>query len=345
MSKHNADNERMKRAYAQWRRNVRGCSEKTLDTDLAAIHDFEVYTRFRDFKKFHIRQAQGYKDHLRDQINARTGEPLSAATIYSRLNALKAFLKWLADKPGYKSRIAYADADYFSPDRRETAIAKAHRETRAPTLEQIRRVLQSMPHSTDIERRNRALVAFTILSGARVKAIASLQLCHVDIIEDRVDQDARTVDTKFSKTFSSMFFPVGADVRQIVVDWVEHLRTELMWGLDEPLFPATLVSTIGKFEAVGLDRRHWKTTAPINKLFREAFEGAGITYYNPHSFRRTLGGLAGESDLTAEQQKAWSQNYGHDNLATTISYYMHVPFTRQAEIMRGLASRNRGESA
>ena len=31
MSKYNADNERMKRAYAEWRRNCRGCSEATLD--------------------------------------------------------------------------------------------------------------------------------------------------------------------------------------------------------------------------------------------------------------------------------------------------------------------------
>ncbi len=146
-------------------------------------------------------------------------------------------------------------------------------------------------------------------------------------------------------TFTWKCVAVGADVGRVGVGWVEHQRAELVWGLDEAMCPEGLVSRMGRMGAVGLDRRHWKTTAPINKIFREAFEGAGITYYNPHSFRRTLGRLAGEFDLTAEQQKAWSQNYGHDNLATTISYYMHVPFTRQAEIMRGLASGNRGESA
>ena len=342
MSKYNADNERRKREYAEWRRNCRGCSEATLDADLAAIHDFEVYTKFRDFKKFHIRQAQGFKEHLREQTNARTGELLSAATIYSRLNALKAFFKWLADKPGYKSRIAYADADYFSPDRREAAIAKAHREPRAPTLEQIRHVLKSMPFATPIEKRNRTLVAFTILSGARVKALASMRLRHVDIIEDRVDQDARTVGTKFSKTFSTTFFPVGDDIRAIVVDWIEYLRNELKWGLDDPLFPATLVRTTGKFEAIGLDRRHWTTTQPINRVFREAFEAADLPYFNPHSFRHTLGRLPAQLNLTAEEQKAFSQNLGHDNLATTMSCYAHVPFTRQAEIMRGLSSAVRG---
>ena len=37
------------------------------------------------------------------------------------------------------------------------------------------------------------------------------------------------------------FFPVGGDIRQIVVDWVNYLRQEKLWGLDDPLFPATKV--------------------------------------------------------------------------------------------------------
>lgn len=84
-----------------------------------------------------------------------------------------------------------------------------------PTLEQIRHVIQTMPASTDIERRDRALVAFTILTGAGDRAIASLKLKHIDIDQGRVDQDARQVKTKFSKSFTTSFFPVGDDIHQI----------------------------------------------------------------------------------------------------------------------------------
>src|SRR5262249_48503712 len=42
---------------------------------------------------------------------------------------------------------------------KDTRIAKAHRDQRVPTLEQIRRVIQTMPASTEIERRDRALIA------------------------------------------------------------------------------------------------------------------------------------------------------------------------------------------
>jgi hypothetical protein len=58
-----------------------------------------------------------------------------------------------------------------------------------------------MPASTEIERRNRAVVAFTILTGARDGAIASFKLGHIDIAEGKIDQDAREVRTKFSKSF------------------------------------------------------------------------------------------------------------------------------------------------
>jgi hypothetical protein len=77
------------------------------------------------------------------------------------LNALKRFFIWLAGQPGYKSRISYSDAEYFNLSAKETRIAKAHREERVPTLEQIRHVIQTMPSTTEIERRDRALIAFT----------------------------------------------------------------------------------------------------------------------------------------------------------------------------------------
>ena len=44
---------------------------------------------------------------------------------------------------------------------------------------------------TDIELRNRAVMAFTLLTGARDGAIASPKLKHVDVLDGKVVQDAR----------------------------------------------------------------------------------------------------------------------------------------------------------
>jgi len=147
-----------------------------------------------------------------------------------------------------------------------------------------------MPSDTDIERRNRALVAFTLLTGARDSAIASMKLKHVDLIAGCVNQDAREVKTKFSKTFTSFFFPVDEEVRETVASWVSFLRDERLWGNDDPLFPATRIAlgATRQFEVAGLARKHWSSASPIRTIFRGAFVGAGLPYFNPHSFRNTL---------------------------------------------------------
>jgi len=196
-----------------------------------------------------------------------------------------------------------------------------------------------MPANTELERRDRALVAFTILTGARDRATASIKLKHVDLDQGRIIQDARQVNTKFSKTFTTWFFPVGDDILQVVVDWVNYLQREKLWGGDDPLFPATkIVVGAGRhFEVSGLDRKHWSSAGPIRKIFKDAFTGAGLPYFNPHSFRKTLAQLGEKVCRTPEQFKAWSQNLGHEKVLTTFSSYGAVAAERQRDIIRELA--------
>jgi integrase len=341
MTSYNATNERIKRRYFTYLAEAMGHSEQTIDTVAKAIARFEEYTKWRDFKKFHIEQAKGFKQSLADQRGRRSAEPLSKATLYATLSALKRFFVWLAGQPGYKSRISYSDAEYFNLSVKETRIAKAARSPRVPTLEQIRYVIQNMPATTDIEQRNRALIAFTILTGARDGAIASFKLRHIDVSEGKIDQDAREVRTKFSKSFVTTFFPVGEDIRAAVVDWVNYLRREKLWGLDDPLFPTTRVAAGAdlRFFAAGLERKHWSSASPIRQIFKEAFAAAGLPYFNPHSFRKTLALLGGRICKTAEEYKAWSQNLGHDHVLTTFSSYGDVGSYRQAEIIRAFSER------
>jgi integrase len=65
------------------------------------------------------------------------------------------------------------------------------RERPVPTLEQIRGVLAAMPHTTEIEQRNRGLIAFTLMTGVRDGALASLKLKHVDLAAAKVVQAGR----------------------------------------------------------------------------------------------------------------------------------------------------------
>jgi integrase len=265
---------------------------------------------------------------------------LSKATLHATLTQLKRFFQWVVWQPGYKSRIQYSDAEYFNLSEKDTRIATAKRHQKTPSMKQIKHVLSTMPTGTEIERRNRALVAFTLLTGARDSAIASMKLKHVDLVADCVNQDAREVKTKFSKTFNTFFFPVGEEVRRIVSEWVSYLRDEKLWGNDDPLFPSTHIE-VGpsrQFEVTGLKRAHWSTATPIRKIFRDAFTAANLPYFNPHSFRNTLVQLGQETCKTPEQFKAWSQNLGHEKVLTTFLSYGEVACQRQGEIIRDLAT-------
>lgn len=340
MANHNAKNERVKRKYLTYLKDAMGRSEPTVDAAAKALARFEVYTKYRDFRAFHFEQAVAFKRHLSEQHAERSGGKLSKATLHVTLTHLKRFFQWLVWQPGYRSQFQYADAEYFNLSDKDTRIATAHREPRVPTLKQIEHVVSSMPSGTDAERRNRALVAFTILTGARDSAIASLKLKHVDLLTESVYQDAREVKTKFSKTFTTFFFPVGHEIRGIVADWISHLREKMLWGNDDPIFPATRIA-LGKtrqFEASGLARQNWRSASPIREIFREAFQKAGLPYFNPHSFRNTLVQLGQAVCRSPEEFKAWSQNLGHEATLTTFLSYGEVARQRQREIMRDLAT-------
>jgi hypothetical protein len=90
MTKFNAANERVKHRYLHYLKDVKGRDDASIDGAAKAIHRFEECTKHRDFKKFHIEQARGFKAHLGATRSERTGEPLSASTIHSTLGALKA---------------------------------------------------------------------------------------------------------------------------------------------------------------------------------------------------------------------------------------------------------------
>lgn len=345
MKMHNAANERVKRRYFAYLREAKQQATQTVDAVAKAIARFEESTGYRDFKVFHIEQAVSFKRRLVGQTNALTGEPLSKATTHATLANLKRFFHWLADQPGYRSRIQYADAEYFNLPEKDVRVATARREQVGPTVEQVQHVLARMPGETDVQKRDRALIALTLLTGARDRAVASLKLKHVDLARGCIVQDARQVATKFSKTITTFFFPVGGEVLPILVDWVEYLRGTLLWGDDDPLFPSTrvVVGERGVFEVAGLERTHWSSAASIRTIFRQAFEAAGLPYFNPHSFRHTLVRLGQTVCRTPEEFKAWSQNLGHDHVLTTFTSYGPVETRRQGDIIKSLAAADSSE--
>ena len=340
MTKHNAANERVKREYYRYLKEAKGRDEATIDAVAKSLARFEDSTGRKEFRRFHREQAVAFKRRLAEAVNARTGERLSKATMLSTLRDLRAFFFWLAHLPGFKSHIAYADADYFNLSDKDVAVARARRGKAVPTIAQVEHVLSVMPGETIVQRRDRALIAFTLLTGTRVTALTSLCLSHVNMAGGYVDQDARTVRTKFSKTFRTYFMPVSDRALGIFAQWHAELSADVARGSSGALFPATAIALdlSGDFTASGLQRHGWSTSEPIREIFRRAFKLASLPYFNPHSFRDTLVRHAMTLKLSPEAMKAWSQNLGHADVMTTLTSYGQVPEHRQGELIRAMAA-------
>ena len=337
----NPKNDQLKRAYLIYLKEARQRSATTVDQARHAIDRLEEFTGYADFGTFNKEQAIGFKKALIATKAQRSGKPISISTADHILRSIRDFFGWLQSQPGYRNRIKPSDIPYLNLSTKEVRAAHASRPKQYATLEQYRAALLAMPTDTEVERRDRALLAFMLLTGMRVAAVISLKLKHIAIERRYVHQDPHEVDTKASKLIETFFYPVGDDIEAIVTDWVQYLTTEKLFGPNDPVFPKTAISptTAHGFIVTGLTREHWANTTPVRTIFKSAFTRINLPYTNPHTVRDTLVQLAYKLQLTAEQLKAWSQGLGHESVLTTMSSYGHVSIEKQGEIMEDLARR------
>tara|TARA_R110000737_G_scaffold347621_1_gene379522 strand:- start:234 stop:1322 length:1089 start_codon:yes stop_codon:yes gene_type:complete len=341
MTKYNPENERIKKTYFIYLKEADQKSEATINGIRKAILRLEEYTEFKSFKTFNKDQAIAFKKYLDNKVGERSGKALAKATILSTLNALKSFFGWLRFKAGYKTSIQVLDIEYLNMSEKEIRAAKASQIKLFPTIEQIRKVIFSMPCESDIEKRDQALIAFTILTGMRDGAIISLKIKHIDLTREHVNQNPNEIQTKFSKQIDTYFFPVGDDIKDIFTNWVKHLKEVLLFDMNASLFPQTRLGQdeTMSFIPLGLDNKPWSTASSMREIFRKAFERVDLPYFTPHLFRNTLVHFGQEKCTTPEEFKAWSQNLGHESPLTTFISYGHIDPHRQGNLIKSLAQK------
>jgi site-specific recombinase XerD len=167
MTKRTSDNLRIKRKYLVWRKESKGLSDASVDKSAAAISTYEIFLDGKDFRSFHSERARSFKRRLSSQQNQHSGAKLSQSSINGTLREITAFLSWLADQPGYKSRITRSDIAYLTPDRKSEAARRSSCWKPHPSPAQVLSLLAGMPNGTVLQRRGRALVAFLFLTGSR----------------------------------------------------------------------------------------------------------------------------------------------------------------------------------
>lgn len=343
MRKNRYENTAIKRKYLLWLGDAKGLSPKTITKAAASISEYESFLDGLSFRSFHSERARAFKRFLAKPKGTGKDNARSSATIDAILKNVKDFFHWLADQPGYKSRINHSEVDYFSTARKTDRTRRGGCWKPHPSPEQYRRAVLAMPADTVIHRRDRALMALFGLTASREGAAISLRLHHVDPDNFCVHFNGREVDTKFGKSFTSWFYPIGDDIAQILIEWVDELRTVHLFSASDPLFPKTRVGRGNgtRFAALGITREPWASASSAVKIFKSAFRAIGLPEFSPHLIRYTIVDLASRYCKTPEDFKSWSQNMGHDGVHTTFSSYGNVEPGRQGEIIRAFGKRNR----
>lgn len=338
MAKHIEANERIKHDYAGYLHNAKGQDDKSIDKAMAAIRLFEDSTKVKPFKKFHRQQAAEFKTYLTKQKNERTGKALAHSTVDATLRLVKAFFHWLVSQAGYKRVLTYADVEYFNNTLKAGRIAHTKRAIPYPSMQQADHAFQAMPFETEFDKRDKALFAFFMLTGARDGAVASLRLKHVNVDLGHVFQDAREVKTKAAKTIMCQFFPVDQAYRACFSEWVRFLQEEKFFGPEDALFPKADVGYVpGRgFCNRGVARDGYANASKLNAIIRGAFANVQLPQFTPHTFRKTLTKYGDEISKTMEQRKAWSMNLGHESMTVTINSYLPVTVERQMELIQAM---------
>jgi integrase len=333
-----AKNEKAKRKYFRWLQGAQGFSKATIASIQKAIWLYEDYSKFSDYATFSQKKAIGFKEWLENRKHRNL--PLSVTTQYNYLRHLNNFFTWLSGQPGYKSRISLDNVSYLCLEKKKVREALSPKRVDFPSLNYIIELANSIEIKTEIDKRDRALIAFLLLSGMRDKAICTLPMGCFDCENLEIDQNPGSgVDTKFGKPNVSYIFRFDDNLLRYILEWANYLKETKLFGEADPLFPKNKVVQAEDgltFTSIEVEPSFWKSTNSIRKILKGRAEAAGLKYYHPHTFRHAAAYLALKYCHTGEQLKAISQNFSHENLGTTMMSYGNLDSFRMGEVIRDM---------
>lgn len=179
---------------------AKGRDPKTVDSYVKSIHEFEVYSKFIDFKKFDIALAVGFKEYLSQKRNKRTGQNISKSYLQHCTSQVREFFEWLSRQKGYTRYIQHDDAQYFTLTKNNRNRARATEYQEIYTIDEIISTIRKMPSSSLIEMRNKAMISLTLLTTPRISALQTARMGSIKYYRDfdawAFVQNPNLVDTK-----------------------------------------------------------------------------------------------------------------------------------------------------
>jgi len=326
---------KIKIKYFEERHQASGLSPKTIAIKERIVNSYEKSVGLKSFKEFSSDDAIKYKQFL-----FAKEPPLSLATISYHLSTMKDFFNWLSFQPGYK-HITKTDIDYFNMTRGErNTLNSSGTLLKTPTIEQVVALLNSIPNNTELNKRDRALIIFLLLSGIRVDSVISIPIGAYDRLTHIVTLNPlEGVKTKFSKILKVQVLPFQKELMDEFEAYIDYLLYDKKFQMNYPLFPATIVKIkegTNKFNADTLSSKFWQGSNSVRDMIKKHCQAAGLEYFSPHSYRRLHVQHANKYMTNIEELVAFSQNLGHENIQTTYKSYSKYEESEKQKILSNI---------
>jgi integrase len=349
MTKSIYKNELRKREFFDQLEGAEGFEESSLNKFAEAIGQWQVFSENEDFANFNKTKAKEFVEWLKKRASKTLSGQISPTTQYHYLRHLRRFLKWLSEQPNYR-KIPKNDIDFLRLSKKENRIATSGTKRPIPTLEEIKKIIESIEIKNEIDKRDRAIICLAVITGIRVSALISLKMKSLDKRKKIIYQNpADGVKTKGAKDIQTPFFSIGWDKPEpYFIEWYEYLEAK-GFQAEDPIFP----STLNEFRIEGniynkelVSKKFWSGEGGIIKILKKRCENANVPYFNPHSFRHSVVNIFRKRSITEEQKKAFSLCFGHANIGTTFgSYgYGHMSNENAVEIMQKLNDQDSSEN-
>ena len=336
--KFNSKNEKIKEVFFEMLEHAKGRSKITIKQFANAIAEFEKFTNYQDFTTFNISQAIGFKEYLSSKTNQLTGEAISKSYLQHYAKSVREFFEFLSHQKGYQKHIKYNDVQYFNLTRNDRNKAMATNFQDRNSIADILSTIRNMSNSTPIETRDKAMISLNLLTTPRISALQSARIGSIKYFKNQdiwaFCQNPNTVNTKFSRNITAYFIGNSQDIYQNVFDWIDYLKTQRFTDKDY-LFPRFEASfTSDGFKTLVLENKMIKSQTTIRKIFQNAFEETGFSYFKPHSFRHSIVEKANEMTNASMWISALNPNFGHTIDSVIISSYGTIAENKRGKILK-----------
>jgi len=285
------------------------------------MNAFDNFTNHSPYKEFTYETAKAFVKFLM--------QDKSINSIDRTLKNLQGFFKWLKEQDGYKKAIDIDCIDALTLSRKDQEKINFVEPKEVIPLEEMEAVAMDFKLTNEMEARSQALLVFLLVgNGIRIESALETAIGDLNLRQGFVFQR----NPKTGRPQRTDLLKFNQKLLEILTNWVELLKTQYNFTEKDPLFPRVQMTLNDEFmfEKDGY-KKEFITPNAVREQLEKLFENY---HFTPHAVRHSLTNFFYESEITFEQEKAFSQNLGHKNLYTTRDSYYSIPEQKKTQIIK-----------